>query len=54
MLTTYNGLLVSAHLKIQSPILSTNEPLIIKGQQINIIDDFKYLGSYVGTTERDA
>ena len=37
----------------QSSILSQNDPLVIKGQQINIVDDFKYLGSYVGSTEHD-
>ena len=37
----------------QSSILSSNGPLVIKGQQINIVDDLKYLGSYVGSTEHD-
>ena len=37
----------------QSSILSPNDPLVIKGQRIKIVDDFKYLGSYVGSTERD-
>ena len=34
-------------------MLSPNDPLVIKGQQINIVDDFKYLGSYEGSTEHD-
>ena len=37
----------------QSPILSTNDPLFkeiltLEGQKRNIVDDFKYLESYVG------
>ena len=32
----------------------TNDQLVIMGQQIKIVDYFKYLGSYVGSTERDA
>ena len=31
----------------QSSNLSPTDPLAIKGQPINIVDDFKYLGSYV-------
>ena len=38
----------------QSSIFSPNDPLIIKDNPINIVDDFKYLESYVGSTERDA
>ena len=30
-----------------------NGPLVIKGQPLNKVDDFKYLGSYIGSTERD-
>ena len=37
----------------QSSILSPNDPLVIKRQQINIFDDFKYLGSYVGSAGHD-
>ena len=37
---------------IQSYNLSLTDPLTIKGQPINIVEDFKYLGSYVGSTER--
>ena len=37
----------------QSSNLSPTDPLTIKGQPINIVEDFKYLGSYVGSTERD-
>ena len=37
----------------QSSILSPNDALVIKGQHINKVDDFKYLGSYVVSTERD-
>ena len=37
----------------QSTNLWPTDPLAIKGQPINIVDDFKYLGSYVGSTERD-
>ena len=37
----------------QSYNLSLTDPLAIKGQPINIVDDLKYLGSYVGSTERD-
>ena len=37
----------------QSSILSPNDQLFIKDQQVNIDDDFKYLGSYVGLTEHD-
>ena len=37
----------------QSSNLSPADPLTIKGQPINIVEDFKYLGSYVGSTERD-
>ena len=37
----------------QSANLSPTDPLTIKGQPINIVEDFKYLGSYVGSTERD-
>ena len=37
----------------QSSNLSTTDPLAIKGQPINIVNDFKYLGSYVRSTERD-
>ena len=36
----------------QSFILSLIDPLVIKGQQISNVDDFKYL-SYVVSTERD-
>ena len=36
----------------QSSIMSQNDPLVIKGQQINIVDDFKYIRFYVGSTER--
>ena len=34
-------------------IMSTNAPLVIKDQQINIVNDFKCIGSYVGSTERN-
>ena len=34
--------------------LSTFDHLVINDQPINIVDDFKYLGSYVGSTEYDA
>ena len=37
----------------QSSNLSLTDPLTIKGQPINIVEDFKNLGSYVGSTERD-
>ena len=37
----------------QSANLSPTDPIAIKGQPIKIFDDFKYLGSYVGSTERD-
>ena len=37
----------------QSSNLSPTDPLVIKGLPINIVDYFKYLGSYVGSTERD-
>ena len=37
----------------QSLILSPNDPLVIEIKPINIVDDFKYPGSYVGSTERD-
>ena len=37
----------------QSSNLSPTDQLAIKGQQINIVVYFKYLGSYVGSTERD-
>ena len=37
----------------QSSFFSSNDPLIIKCQQINIVDDFKYLGSCVRSTEHD-
>ena len=30
----------------QSSILSQNDSLVIKSQQINIVNEFKYLGSY--------
>ena len=33
--------------------LSTVDYLVINDQSINIVDDFKYLGSYVGSTEHD-
>ena len=37
----------------QSSILLLNEPLLIKDQHMNIIDHFKYLGSYIGSTKCD-
>ena len=37
----------------QSSNLSPTYPLAMKGQLINIVDDFKYLGYYVGLTEHD-
>ena len=37
----------------QSFNLSPTDPLTIKGQPINIVEDFKYLESYVGSTDRD-
>ena len=37
----------------QSSNLSPTDPFVINGQLINIVDDFKYIGSYVGSTERD-
>ena len=37
----------------QPSIMLPNNPLVIKGQPINIVDDFKYLGSYVELTEYD-
>ena len=37
----------------QSFILQPNDPLVVKGQPINIFDYFKRLGSYVGSTERN-
>ena len=37
----------------QSPIFWPNDPLVIKSNEVNIVDDFKYLGSYVGSTEHD-
>ena len=37
----------------QSFNLSSTDPLAIKGQPINIVEDFKYLGSYIGSTELD-
>ena len=33
--------------------LSTVDHLVINDKPINIVDDFKYLGSYVGSTEHD-
>ena len=33
--------------------LSTVDHLVIKDQPVNIVDDFKYLVSYVGFTEHD-
>ena len=33
--------------------LSTVDHIVINDQPINIVDDFKYLGSYVGSTEHD-
>ena len=33
--------------------LPTVDHLVINDQPINIVDDFKYLGSYVGSTEHD-
>ena len=33
--------------------LSTVDHLVINDQPINKVDDFKYLGSYVGSTEND-
>ena len=33
--------------------LSTADHLVINDQPINIVDDFIYLGSYVGSTEHD-
>ena len=33
--------------------LKTVDHLVIKNKPINIIDDFKYLGSYVFSTEHD-
>ena len=37
----------------QSSTLSFTDLLAIEGQPINIVDDFKYLVSYVGSTQRD-
>ena len=37
----------------QSSNLSPNDTLVIKDQSIDIVDGFKSLGSYVGSTERD-
>ena len=39
-------------LKVSSNLLPT-DPLTIKGQPINIVEDLKYLGSFVGSTERN-
>ena len=30
-----------------------NERLVVNGQPIAIVDDFKYLGSYIGSTNKD-
>ena len=37
----------------QSSILSSNDSLVIKGKPIDIVNDLKYLDSYVGSIERD-
>ena len=37
----------------QSFIWSTSHPLVIKDQTFNIVNDFKYLGSYFGSTAHD-
>ena len=37
----------------KSANLSTVDHLVINDQPINIVDDFKYFGSYVGSTEHD-
>ena len=37
----------------QSTNLSPTDPLAIKGQPINKVEDFKYLGFYVGSREVD-
>ena len=30
-----------------------NDNLVVNGQPIAIVDDFKYLGSYIGSTNKD-
>ena len=37
----------------KSDTFSTVNPLVINGQPINIVDDFKYIGSNVGSTEHN-
>ena len=37
----------------QWSILSSNDPVVILGQHVNIADDYKYLGSKGRSTEND-
>ena len=37
----------------QSSILSPDDPHVMKGEQINIVDDLKYHGSYDGSKYND-
>ncbi len=40
-------------MRLSQPADNTPTPLHIDGQPIKIVDDFKYLGSYVGSTDKD-
>ena len=41
-------------MRLNQPSDSPPAPkLVIDGEEIAIVDDFKYLGSYVGSTEHD-
>ena len=33
--------------------IEPEEKLILNGKDLNKVEDFKYLGSYVGSTEKD-
>jgi hypothetical protein len=40
-------------MRLNQPPISSQPPLLIDGLPIEIVEEFKYLGSYMGSTEKD-
>ena len=40
-------------MQLNQPKDANIKKLVVDGQEIVVVDDFKYLGSYVGSTEKD-
>ena len=48
------GLLIHAEKTVQMVFnIENSDPLVHDGHQISIVEDFKYLGSYIRSSERD-